>query len=50
MAFAASSLVYVDYGERHPTVIHSRLILEHIQDDEYLILTPTSTCTLSSKA
>lgn len=40
MAFAASSLVYVDYGERHPTVIHSRLILEHIQDDEYLILTP----------
>lgn len=40
MALASSTLVYVDYGERNPTVIHARLILEHIQQGDHLILTP----------
>lgn len=40
MAFAPSTLAYVDYGERNPTVIHARLIIERIDANDFLILTP----------
>ena len=33
-------MVYVDYGERGPTVIHARLVLHATQSTEYMILTP----------
>lgn len=40
MAFTPSTLVYVDYGERNPPVVHARLILERIENSDFLVLTP----------
>ena len=43
MAFAPSTLAYVDYGdygERNPNVVHAHLILERIENNDFLIPTP----------
>lgn len=39
MAFAPGDVVYVNYGEA-PPCIHTRLVLDHVEGDEYLIMTP----------
>ena len=39
MALAVGTLCYVDYGE-HPACIHTRLVIEHIEADDYIIGTP----------
>ena len=39
MALAVGSLGYVDYGER-PRCIHVRLIVGHVQGNEYIVVTP----------
>ena len=40
MAFPAGSLVYHDYGEGPPQVVHTRLVLGHIAGHEHMIRTP----------
>lgn len=37
--YPAGSLMFVDYGEI-PQILHSRLVLAHIQNDDYVIATP----------
>lgn len=39
MAYLPGSLIFVDYGEQ-PQIIHSRLVLSHVQGDDYMIATP----------
>lgn len=39
MTFNAGQICYIDYGEA-PRVVHTRLILGHIQNFDYLIRTP----------
>lgn len=39
MAYHPGTLVFVDYGEI-PQVIHSRLVLAHVQNDDFYIATP----------
>lgn len=39
MAYLPASLVLVDYGEV-PQVIHSRLLLAHVQNDDFFIASP----------
>ena len=39
MAYPNGSQVFVDYGEV-PQVVHSRSVLSHIQNDDYVICTP----------
>eukprot|EP00438_Fugacium_kawagutii_P008127 Skav234368 [mRNA] locus=scaffold2071:38895:40157:+ [translate_table: standard] len=39
MTLPLGSLGYIDYGER-PRVVHVRLIVGHVRDNEYIIVTP----------
>ena len=39
MAFQSGTIGYIDYGEA-PRVVHARLILDHIEGSNYVILTP----------
>lgn len=44
MALAPGSLTYHDYGERRPRVVHARLVLAHVESDDWVILTPDGDC------
>lgn len=40
MALAPGSVTYMDYGQRRPRVIHARLALALVEQDDWVILTP----------
>ena len=42
-AFSSGDIVYVDYGEV-PPCIHTRLVCDHVQGNEYIIITPDLDC------
>lgn len=37
--YPPGTLIFVNYGER-PQCIHSRLVLSHVHEDDYIVLTP----------
>eukprot|EP00438_Fugacium_kawagutii_P033140 Skav227543 [mRNA] locus=scaffold2241:169914:174596:- [translate_table: standard] len=39
MAYLPGALIFVDYGEV-PQLLHSRLVLAHVHNDDYIIATP----------
>lgn len=43
MALNTGTIVFVDYGE-HPPCVHTRLVIEHIENNDYIIGTPDMDC------